>query len=81
MAIQHTPPPVNESSEKQRMLEGYLDEALRPMAEQIREEHRVTDLLYDAAQKGDRAGFHQVWKEHILPRKVAATPQPSDPPR
>ena len=42
-------------------------EALGPELAAAAEKDRVTDLLYDAAAKQDRAEFHRLWQEHVAP--------------
>lgn len=49
-----------------------LEKALRPTAEKVAAENRISDLMFDAAAKGDRAEFSRLWKQHILPRKKTA---------
>ena len=54
-------------------LDRHADEIFRPTREALApqlaaaEKDRVTDLLYNAAAKQDRAEFHRLWQEHVAP--------------
>ena len=59
---------LNVNREHREKMEAYAREALRPTAEAMAEEHRVTGLMYDAVMKGDRAEFNRLFEEHMIPR-------------
>lgn len=67
-------------------------EALGPRMAEEANQGRVTDLLYDAAAKGDKAEFHRLWQTHMVPlarqkeaeaaaKQDSSTPLPSSSPK
>ena len=71
---------LSEKRGQRQEMEAYLQKALRPTAERIREEHRVNDLRYDAVQKSGRKEFSRLFQEHMIPlahQKEAAASQSS----
>jgi hypothetical protein len=79
MGIHYTPakpsgldPKLEEELEEE--LDRQAEEIFRPtaevlgprMAEEANQE-RITDLLYDAAAKGDKAEFYRLWQTHMVP--------------
>jgi hypothetical protein len=79
-AIHFTPAPESASSEKRaqrRQADEYLDKALRPTADRIKEERRVTGLMYDAAAKGDRAQFHKLFQDFTAMKSRQASSAPT----
>lgn len=65
MQTQYTLASASECSEKQHQ---YKIEILVPEEMKAQQaQNRVTDLLYAAVQKGDRAEFHRLWQKHMVP--------------
>jgi hypothetical protein len=83
MAIHYTPAsPSGLTPEEEAALDPHLE--VPPEMKDREEQDRITGLLFDAAAKGDRAEFHRLWKQHVVPlarKKVSSIPEPSSSPK
>lgn len=76
MATHYTPLRASESEEKHR---AYLEEALRPIGEEVAAENGILDRMWDAVTANNRAEFGRLVKQfaEMKPSQNASPSPPS----